>query len=294
MDINFEWYKIFYHTTKAGSFSEAARQLFITQSAVSQAIANLEEKLGSRLFIRKARCIKLTHEGEVLLKHVEQAYHFLKAGEGKLQEIQCLDLGEIRIGVGDTVCRYFLVPYLQDFVRTYPKVKVRVINRTSPRIIETLKSGQIDLGIVTLPMADESVAIRPFKAVEDIFVASDKFGELRNVLIPAAELVRYPLLLLDRHSATRRSLDTFFRERNLTINPEIELESMELLAEFARIGLGVAHVLKKSVCSLIDCGDLFPVQLLEDLPRRQLGIATVKAVPLSPASARFIELLSAN
>ena len=110
MDISFELYKIFYHTAKAASFSGAARKLFISQSAVSQAIGNLEDKLGSRLFVRKARSIRLTAEGEVLFKHVEQAYNFIKTAEEKILEIQNLSLGEIRIGIGDTNCRFILIP----------------------------------------------------------------------------------------------------------------------------------------------------------------------------------------
>ena len=175
LDINLELYKIFYHTVREGSFSKAGRQLYITQSAVSQAISSLEEKTGRRLFIRKSRNIKLTAEGEILFSYIEQAYNFIKAGEGKLIEMNSLDLGEVRIGVGDTVCRYFLVPYLKKFISLYPKIKIKVINRTSPQIIETLKHGQADLGIVTTPVNDENIDIADFMGVEDIFVASDRF-----------------------------------------------------------------------------------------------------------------------
>jgi DNA-binding transcriptional LysR family regulator len=292
MDINFELYKIFYHTARSGSFSSAAKQLFITQSAVSQAINNLEEKIGSRLFIRKSRSILFTTEGEILFKHVEQAYNFIKTAEGKLLEMHSLSIGEIRIGVGDTICRYFLIPYLKHFISLHPNIKIKVINRTSPQIIEILKNGQIDFGIVTLPVNDESVVCRDFKEVRDVFVAGGRFKELKKPDVPISELIGYPLLLLQKDSATRRNLDGFLLQKGFTVIPEIELESIELLVEFARIGLGIAHVLKESAAALVESGELFIVNTVETLQERKLGIATVKNVPLSKASSGFIELLN--
>lgn len=291
MDINFELYKIFYYAASTGSFSEAARQLFITQSAVSQSISGLEEKTGNALFIRSTRSVKLTDEGRMLFSHIEQAYNFIRSAEGKLEEMKTLGLGEIRIGIGDTVCRYLLLPYLKRFIADFPKIKVKVVNRTSPQIIDILKKGRIDLGIVTLPVMDEAVEITDFTHAEDIFVASSRFDVLKDRDVPVSELVTYPLLLLQKDSSTRRNLDGFFEKMGITVTPEIELESTELLVEFARIGLGVAHVMKESAEALIEKGELFTVNTVEALPLKRLGIATVKKVPLSNAAAKFTELL---
>ena len=122
MDINFELYKVFYIVAKSGSFSAAARELFISQSAVSQSVKGLEDSIGSQLFIRGPRSIKLTAAGELLFSYVEQAYNHLKSAEHKIEEMQNLHLGELKIGVGDTVLRYFLTPYLQQFIKEYPEI----------------------------------------------------------------------------------------------------------------------------------------------------------------------------
>ena len=291
MDINFELYKIFYHAAKNASFSEAARELFISQSAVSQAIGNLEGKIGSRLFVRKSRSIALTNEGEILLKHVEQAYNFIKTAEKKILEIQNLELGEIKIGVGDTNCRFFLVPYLNEFFKKHPNIKFKVVNRTSPQIIEILKNSQIDFGLVTLPVFDEAVITSDFKEVNDIFVASDKFRELKHMEISLTQLSKYPLMLLQQDSSTRRNLDITCKKLNFELVPEIELESVELLVEFARIGLGIAHVLEESARQLIFSGELFMVKTKEILSGRKLGFAFMKDMPLSQASMEFIKYI---
>lgn len=143
MEINFELYKIFYQAATAKSFSEAGRKLFISQSAVSQAIKNLEIKIGAQLFLRQNRNLRLTREGELLLTHIEQAYNFIKAAENKLEELRSLETGEIRIGASDTVCKYYLLPYLEEFSRNYPKVKIQFLNRTSPQIIEILPGAAL-------------------------------------------------------------------------------------------------------------------------------------------------------
>lgn len=291
MDINFELYKIFYHTAKSGSFSAAAQKLYISQSAVSQAIRNLEEKIGSQLFLRNPRSIKLTDAGGLLFKHIEQAYNFIKAGESKIYEMQNMSFGEIRIGVSDTVCKYHVIPHIESFNRLYPKIKIRVINRTSSQIISILKNGLVDFGVVTLPVDDNNITVHEFTGVEDIFIASDRFSSLKNKSINFKELSEYPLLMLDKNSSTRCNLDLYLRQKGIELAPEIELESIDLLVEFAKIGLGVACVLRESALSAIEKNEVFEVRTSEALPFRRLGIISMKDVPLSQASYRFIELL---
>ncbi len=291
MDINFELYKTFYLVITCGSFSGAAEKLFITQSAVSQSIKSLETKLGVTLFFRRSRDLQLTPEGEMLFTHIEQAYNFIKSGELKLSEINNLESGEIRIGASDTVCKYLLLPYLQSFNRLYPKVKIQFINRTSPKIIETLKNGLIDFGIVTIPLEDKNIIVQELTAVEDIFVAAPKFAELKQKQLSLIELNNYPVLLLEKASTTRRNFDDYLKRNDLTLVPEIELESMDLLVEFARIGLGIAHVLKESALTAIKAGDLFELKVAEKLPQRKLGLITISQVPLSKAAEVFSGML---
>lgn len=294
MDINFELYKIFYYTVTNGSFSKAAEKLFITQSAVSQAVKNLETKLGVVLFFRKTRNLKLTPEGELLYTHIKQAFNFIKTGERKLTETQNLDSGEIRIGASDTVCKYYLLSYLENFHRLYPKVKIQFINRTSPKILDNLKDGSIDFGIVTLPLNDKNVNVHQLTTVTDIFVAAPKYTELKDRKIKLAELADYPLLLLEKASSTRRNFDTLLQEKKINLVPEIELESVDLLVEFARIGMGVAHVLKESALTAIENGELFELEMAEKPPQRQLGLVIMRQVPLSKAAEVFVDLLKFN
>jgi len=291
MDVNFELYKVFHTVAKTGSFSAAARELFISQSAVSQSIKNLEECTGSQLFVRGPRRVKLTAVGEMLFSHVEQACNLINAAEAKIRDMQSLKLGEVKIGVGDTILRYLLIPFLQKFILEYPDIKLKITNRTSHGIINSIKSGAVDLGIVTMPVSDNDIDAVVLCEVEDVFIASSRYDHLKSRTVPLEELASYPLLLLQKESSTRKNLDSFFISKGIEITPEIELESMDLLVELARIGLGIAHVLKESALQFVRKRELFILKLQEPSPKRQLGIATLKNVPLSPAAETFTKKL---
>jgi len=287
MDINFELYKVFHAVARTGSFSAAARKLYISQSAVSQSIRNLEKSTGCVLFSRGTRNIKLTAVGEMLYSHVDQAYSLFKSAENKIQEMQSLKLGEVKVGVGDTILRYLLLPFLQQFIRQFPDIRLKIINRTTPGIIESIKSGAVDLGIVTMPIDDKDITVTEYREIEDVFISSVRFGYLKDKVVTIKELASLPLLLLQKESVTRRNLDMFFSANGVEIAPEIELESMDLLVELSRIGLGVAYVLKESADQFIRNNELFTLRLEEPPPKRHLGIAQMKKVPLSPAAEVF-------
>jgi DNA-binding transcriptional LysR family regulator len=291
-DINFELYKLFYHAARLENFSTAAQYLFITQSAVSQGIKQLESKLNTRLFYRRTRQLRLTPEGELLFTHIEPAYNLIKTAEQKIAELQRLDAGEIRIGASDTVCKYYLLPQIEQFTRQFPRIKFQLVNRTTAQLVTILKQGLIDFAIVTLPLGQPAIETLTLTQAEDIWVAApDRFGQLQGQQLTMAELTRYPLLLLDQSSATRRIFDAFLQKQNITVQPEVELESIDLLVEFARIGRGIAPVLRESAQAALKSGELFEVTTTAPLPRRRLGSATMKTVPLSQAAERFLELL---
>ena len=128
MDINYELYKVFYFVAKTLSFSEASKCLYISQSAVSQSVKVLEKKLGQTLFIRSTKRVQLTPEGEILFKHIEPAMNLIHKGETQLLEANTLNGGQLRIAASDTICRYFLVPYLNKFHKLYPNVHIKVLH----------------------------------------------------------------------------------------------------------------------------------------------------------------------
>ena len=203
MDINYELYKVFYYVATTLSFSEASKQLFISQSAVSQSIKALEKKLDQTLFIRSTKRVQLTPEGEILLRHVEPAMNLIKRGESQLMDSATTG-GQIRIGASDTICRYFLVPYLKRFHKEFPNAHIKVTNQTSIKCVELLETGQVDLIVTNYPNSYLSslTTVKKIKNFKDVFIANESFSELKGRKLSLKELLQYPILMLDRKSTT--------------------------------------------------------------------------------------------
>ncbi|MDD3252155.1 MAG: LysR family transcriptional regulator [Lachnospiraceae bacterium] len=291
MDINYELYKVFYHVANTLSFSEASKQLFISQSAVSQSIKVLEKKLNQPLFIRSTKRVQLTPEGEILLKHIEPAMNLIRQGENQLLEANSLNGGQLRIGASDTICRYYLIPFLKEFHKKYPNVHIKVSNQTSIACAKLLDSGQVDFSITNYPNSglSSSQSVRIIHEFYDVFVANDEYAALKDRVVSLKELQTYPILMLDRKSTTSEFLHSMFQRHQLDLVPEIELSSNDLLIDLARIGLGIAFV--PNYCIPDTDKDLFTVRLGEQLPSRQMVVAHNENIPMSQAAKQFIEML---
>ncbi|MDB2035443.1 LysR family transcriptional regulator [[Clostridium] symbiosum] len=294
MDINYELYKVFYHVASTLSFSEASKQLFISQSAVSQSIKVLEKKLNQTLFIRSTKHVQLTPEGEILLKHIEPAMNLIKKGESQLLEANTLNGGQLRIGASDTICRYFLVPFLNEFHKMYPNIHIKVTNRTSIECARLLDNGQVDFIITNYPNSGLSNTqnIQVIHDFSDVFVANETYFPLKDRMITLKELQSYPILMLDRKSTTSEFLHSMFQKHQLDLVPEIELSSNDLLIDLAKIGLGIAFV--PDFCIPQQEENFFILNLEETLPKRQLVVVHNETLPISQAARQFIELLEGN
>ncbi len=291
MDINYELYKVFYHVASTLSFSEASKQLFISQSAVSQSIKVLEKKLNQPLFIRSTKKVQLTPEGEILLKHVEPAMNLIRKGENQLLEANSLGGGQLRLGASDTICRYFLVPFLRDFHEKYPNIHIKVTNRTSIECARLLENGQVDFIVTNYPNSGlgGTQTIRPIRNFSDVFVANEAYFPLADRTLSLRELQSLPILMLDRKSTTSEFLHNLFQKYQLDLVPEIELSSNDLLIDLARIGLGIAFV--PDFCIPSGENELFSLRLAEELPSRQLVAVLNESLPISQAARQFIDLL---
>lgn len=289
MDINYELYKVFYYVATSLSFSEASKQLYISQSAVSQSIKTLEKRLNQNLFIRSTKKVRLTPEGEILLRHIEPAINLIQRGENQIVEANTLGGGQLRIGASDTICRYFLVPYLNKFHDAYPNVHIKVTNQTSPGCVDLLENGQVDFIVTNYPNSriSNTNRIHTIKKFQDVFAANRTFFDLEDREFSFEELLDYPILMLDRQSTTSEFLHHLFLQHELDLVPEIELSSNDLLLDLANIGLGIAFIPDYLLTE--DRPDMYPLKLKESLPAREIVIVTSDPIPLSPAAREFIK-----
>lgn len=292
--MNLDLYKSFYFIAKYGSISKAAEHLYITQPAVSRAIRQLEDELGCTLFSRTPKGVKLTQEGKILFQYIEQAFNFISTAEKKINDVKNLLSGEVRIGVSDTLCKHYLVPYLKLFNTLHPTIKIHVICPTTPGIINLLKVGKIDFGIINMPYHDDQLIFKNVMNVQDCFVTGEKYRHLSNKMQSLNEIIKYPILLLEKNSNSRLYIDQYFKDNSALVMPDFELGNIDLLIHFAKYDFGIACVIKNFIEDELDNGRLYEVKPIEKITPRTIGVAWLKDVPLSTAANELIGHLNSD
>ena len=275
MEQHLSQYRIFYEVARCGNISRAAKELYISQPAISKAIGKLEESLGTRLFLRNSRGVQLTPEGNVLFQHVAAAFDSLSRGEKELKRIHDFHIGQLKIGVSNTLCKYVLLPYLKSFVEKYPHVNITIESQSTAHTLEMLEARKIDIGLVAEPRARRGLNFTPVMEIHDGFVCPPAYME--NLTLregPAPDIFKTGnIMLLDRSNMSRKHLDTYLSDRDIEVNQLLEVTDMALLIEFARIGLGIACVILDFVSDDLKNGTLMEVPLDAPIPRRVIGFA---------------------
>lgn len=292
---NLEYYKVFYTAARHGSLTVAARELSISQPAVSQTIRLLEEELGAKLFTRVSRGIRLTPEGELLYPYAEHAVKSLEQGEQKLREMLNLDLGEVRIGASDMTLRFYLLPYLETFHERFPSIKVNVTNAPTPATLDLLTEGKIDFGVVSTPFeSGENIQVMPVKEIEDVFVAGRRFIAYKNRMLDLQELEHMPIISLEQRTSTRSYMDRFLSENGVILQPEFELATSDMIVQFALRNLGVGSVMKEFAREDLDNGKLFELRFNKIIPKRRFCVVTDQKRKLSPAAERVLAIINGD
>lgn len=290
--VNLELYRVFYTVAKLGSSTRAAEELFISQPAVSQAVKQLENQLGTTLFNRTHMGMELSSQGgKLIFAQVEQALKLLDDAESKLVELKTTATGTVRIGATDAIFSYILADKIVKFNAKYPAVKIELITGTTPETIEQLKENRCDVGFVNLPVEDKDVKFTgTVSHLSDIFVAGEKFAHLKDTKINLYDLHRFPLLMIEGNTVARRALNDYTQTLGIQLHPDIEVENWDLMLKFASCGMGIGCVPREYAAHYLESGELFEVNVVPSLPVRGVGIALPKNVPVQFAVKEFLSM----
>ena len=291
MAVRLELYRVFLEVAKQGNISAAAQNLFISQSAVSQSVKQLEEQLQVRLFSRSTRGVSLTSEGKLLLEYVSHALGLLQSGEEKIAASRQLLTGELIIGASDTVTKTYLLSRLEAFHKDYPDIRIRILNGTTSMVLDYLHAGQVDIAFASEAPDETVYSVRHCVDTHTIFVAAPDYLEFDKVYT-MEEIAALPLILLERKASSRVYLERYFQERGIQIHPEIELGSHNLLISLARIGLGVACVTEEFSLSGLSRGVIVPLKTDFEIPPRAVTMCTLQGVTPTSAANRFMDLIT--
>lgn len=300
MEQNLNLYQIFYEVAGCRNFSVAARKMYISQPAVSKAISRLEESLGVILFHRSSRGVTLTHDGEILYNHVDQALTALQSGENLIKTSTSQKISHLSIGVSTTLCKYVLLPLLNTFIAENPNIKITISCQSTFDTISSLQANSIDIGLVGIPSdkkmkGNDSITYLPLKTIEDIFVATDSYltsfvhtykGDIheQKVFFEEASFV-----MLNNENISRKHINTFLSAQQIELHNIIEVNHMDLSIEFAKAGLGIACVIEDFVKKELEDGTLREVKFGHKIPRRQIGFAYPIKTPLTESMKTFIQ-----
>jgi len=289
---NLNLYKIFYTTATSKSLSLAAKKLFISQPAISKSISKLEKSLGVTLFTRSSKGIQLTEEGLLLFHHVEKAFDALSFGEKEIMRMNTPGMKQLRIGVSTTLCKYVLLPYLKDFIKEQPHIKILIQCQSTNHTLKLLEEDKIDIGLIGKPESLKYLEFFSLGAIHDIFVSTTTyldhlkqrtFNGNKNLFESAT------LMLLDKENMTRQYIDTYLIENRISPNHLLEVSSMDLLIEFVSIGIGIGCFIKEFVFNDLESGKLTFIPLGAPIAEREIGFAYSKKLHFSDAIESFTD-----
>lgn len=282
-------YEIFCSVAEYGNFSRASEHLFISQPAISKSIANLEKQLGVRLFTRNSRGVSLTPQGEHLYQHVSRALGEIASAEDTIRRSAQVGGGTLRIGVSTTLCKYILIPYLQKFIQEYPHIRISVFCQPTDQTLSQVADGSIDLGLVGESRRIAGLSYFPCKKVHDAFVATESYLEHLSLLdIPPEEyLTRGSVMLLDRDNISRQYIDEYLLTNQITFEDTLEISSMDLLIDLARIGIGIACVIADFIEKDLADGMLLSLPLPVPIAPRLISFVKKEHSQENPALEKF-------
>lgn len=302
-------YHIFNAVAEAGNLSKAAKTLYISQPAISRAVSKLEQNLCVKLFIRGSRGVRLTEEGELLYRHTKTAFDSLRQGEEDLRRLTGLGAGTLRIGVSTTLCKHILMPYLKQFIEAYPNIQITIRCHSSKETLELLDQGKLDIGLVSRAESIHPLEFLPVAEIEPVFVATETY--LKNVTlqkqndapsaknrrsaakkasgVPLSYFKNGTLMLPDTSHSSRTYAEDYLNKHQIETGQILEVNSTDLLIDFAKIGLGIGYVIKEFVQTELDAKTLIELPLPAKPEKHTIGFAYKKTHLQSGSIQKFIE-----
>lgn len=287
---NMEYYKVFYYVVKLKNITLAAERMSLSQPNVTKIIQRLEEDLGCKLFTRSRRGVSLTTDGAALWSRIESACELVVSAERELESIQTLESGTLNVAALEMGFTSYILPALSLFRKKYPKVRITFKNAMPDQILEMIKSGLIDLAVLSpLEGLGDVFDCRQIDEFQECLIVGPKFAHLAQREYSLEELMQYPFISMLDGSPGNEYMKKSFREVGLIYKPDIEVSSMEFILQAAAADFGIGTVPEPVARSYVENGTLFALKLNASLPTRKVLAVTKRDFPLSRATKVFLE-----
>jgi DNA-binding transcriptional LysR family regulator len=252
--MDFRQLEMFRSVAEEGGFTRAAERIHVSQSAVSRQVKLLEDELGGRLLHRHGRRVALTPSGELLLKLANRVQRDIQDAVWQITETGKLHRGRLHVGGGMTVCLLILPRLLKRFRKLYREVDLRVTSGTSEAILRLLRNHEVDLGLLTLPIVGADLEVVPVLKEEMVVVTAPGHPLARSRAVDPKDLARYPWILFESGSNSRKVIDRFFLEKGVPADVAMETENVEIIKAMVASGLGIALIPYSAVAKDVRAG----------------------------------------
>ena len=289
MYIGYDYYRIFYYVAKYGNVTQAARVLLNNQPNLTRAVKTLESELGCPLFIRSNHGMKLTPEGERLLRHIRIAIENIEAGEAEIIESRNLERGSVFVAASEVALHCVLLPVLKKYRSLYPGIKLKISNHSTPQAIDAIKNGFADIAVVTTPTLPsamlEEITVRKFR---EVAVCSSAFSELWGRKVSFEELLSYPLISLGTQTKSYELYSDFFAGEGLRYQPETEAATADQIVPMVKADLGIGFVPEEFLEGI---EGVSVIETENPLPEREIRVVKRREQPLGIAAKEMEKLI---
>ncbi len=282
--------RAFVTLSRTGSYTHAARELHLTQSAISHSMKALEQDVGCKLLSIMGKKILLTQAGEQLLHHAEKILNEMSATRASLQQLGKWGVGRLRIGASTTACQYILPGVLREFKKSFPQYGIILEPDDTMDAIAALRENRIDLALGLEPAKEEQFEFHPLFSDELFFLCSPQHSWAKRKSIERDEIPKQNYVLYSRASYTFRMVEKYFREENMVLNTVIELGSMEAIKELVKLDLGVCILAPWIARAELKEGSLVALPLGPRKLTRNWGVFHWRRHRLNLAEETFLKL----
>jgi DNA-binding transcriptional LysR family regulator len=282
--------RAFVTLARRGSFTQAARELHLSQSAVSHSMKALETDLGCRLFDRMSKKVLLTQAGEQLLQHADKILAEMSAARESLQQLNQWGHGRLRVSASTTACQYILPEVLSEFKKSYSQARITVEPGDTRDAITLIRANQVDIALALQPRHSDDLEFIPLFTDEMMFIVAPTHNWAQKRHVIREEVPRQQYVLYSKHSFTFEMVEEYFRLEDVGLNMVMELGSMEAIKELVKLGLGVTILAPWVARKEIESGELVALPLGKRKLKRTWGLMHWRGRRLTLAEETFINL----
>ena len=291
--MNLETLRIFCDVVQHQSFSRGAAANNVSQSAATQSVHRMERHFGTRLVDRSKRPFVLTPEGEACYEGFREVLEMYDAVEARVRSLRKEITGMVRVAAIYSVGLHVMSRCMQDFMRSFPKAKVRLEFLRPNKVYDAVLNSEVDLGVVSYPTATPEISVVPLRTEKMVLVCHPKHELASRKAVTAEHLRAEDFIAFDCDLLIRKEIDRYLRQRSVNIHVVMEFDNIETIKQAVEIGAGVSLLPEPTVRKETDAGTLAAVRMIAPQLERPIGIIHRQRKVFTPTAAKFMELLEA-